>query len=254
MPVATWHDDAFGRRRSPSHHLQPPGLPVTADRSRGFAAAPAAPGLTPATETRFVRPRCMNQGGSLRHDESEIPLDEVEHNASVRTEYSALTSYFGRVISFRFTTLGFFLTAVALVVRSGPASRSTSLLLLGLAVGLWIVELRNRTVFRCLGNRAIEIELLEWNRHDPRQGRPLFCRMFRRPHDVAELDSVLAKLREEPVRILFWTLPGWKIASGDQPLDWLVRHTIGIDIVYLSVIGYCIAKLISPGTIPNGNP
>ena len=142
-------------------------------------------------------------------DESRAPRDQTEHHASVREEYSALTSYFGRVISFRFTTLGFFLTAVALVVRFGPASRATAILILGLGVGLWIVELRTRTIFRCLGNRGAEIELLEWRRRDTEQGAPLYCRMFGRSHD----QPILTRYSKSLVRCLFASCSGRCLAG-----------------------------------------
>lgn len=64
----------------------------------------------------------------------------------LRTEYVALSQYFGTVIIFRFTTVSFFIAAVALVLGLTKPETHHYLLLLALSLGIWIVELRNRAL------------------------------------------------------------------------------------------------------------
>jgi len=76
----------------------------------------------------------------------------------LRTEYTALSQYFGTVITFRFTTASFFIAAVALVLGIEEPEQHHYLLLLLLSLGAWIVELRNRSLSENLVRRAYEIE------------------------------------------------------------------------------------------------
>ena len=69
----------------------------------------------------------MNNANNV---DSHLPdnIAEVKPD-DVRAEYSALSSYFNTVVSFRFTTLGLYLAAVGFIV-SGTVSKEKAALLL----------------------------------------------------------------------------------------------------------------------------
>lgn len=136
----------------------------------------------------------------------------------LRTEYKALVEYFGKIITFRFTTVSFFIAAVALVLGlAKPETYQTHhyLLLLALSLGAWVVELRNRSLSRNLEQRAHQIERV-WAQEGE---RPFFTHMIP-PHD--------SDWYPDRAQMLWFLLP---------PLRF-ITHTIGLDLIYLSVIAY----------------
>ena len=140
---------------------------------------------------------------------------EIAEN--LRTEYSALSSYFATVITFRFTTLGFYLASIGLIVGD-TFSDAKALLLIVLSVILWVVEWRNRTLFANLGQRAMQIEREHWGYRGERAYDPLFSHMFKTP---PEKDSKAGERRGPDYPRVFgkWTLK-WKV-SHSVALDWL---------------------------------
>ena len=149
----------------------------------------------------------------------------------VRAEYAALSAYFGTVINFRFTTLGFFLAAVGLIVSADVPTRAHALLLLLVASGAWIVEMRNRSIFRELAERGIEIERQVWGYRGADAYKPLYSRM-------------LKTMPSEPV---IGTEPP---ASKTKLLVWEfsskhLTHTLGIDTIILGVIIFALWQLVA---------
>jgi len=84
--------------------------------------------------------------------------EEKEAQQNIRTEYSALSSYFNTVISFRFTTISFYLAAVGFICKDDPLTGNKALLLLLITASVYLIEIRNRTLYKNLADRAIEIE------------------------------------------------------------------------------------------------
>jgi hypothetical protein len=144
--------------------------------------------------------------------DDRTPHTRGASEAARETVYDNLCAYNRTIVGFRFQTLGFFLAAVGLI--AGHGARSLSLLLLGLAVGLWCIELRNRTLLDELGlrGRALEHEL----EHDG---------YF---HAVHEKDS-------RPGVFFGAHLPG--------PLRF--THTLGLDVTYAAVVAYAIFGLVT---------
>lgn len=141
--------------------------------------------------------------------------NKTDSSQFLRVEYTALSAYFGTVTTFRFTTASFFLAAVALVLRIEDLERHHYLLLLTLSLGIWIVELRNRSLSRNLVQRAHQIERA-WSE----TGRlPFFTHMIP-PNDS---DWYLDR-----AQMLWFLLPSMRF----------ITHTVGLDLVYLSVIAY----------------
>ena len=148
----------------------------------------------------------------------------------IRAEYASLSAYFGTVISFRFTTLGFFLAAVGPIVSADVPTRAHAVLLLVVASGAWIVELRNRSIFRELADRGIEIEREDWGYKGADSYKPLYSRMLKtKPNDATEvLDPPVSR-----TKLLFWEFNSKHLS-----------HTLGIDLIFLGVIVFAVWQLV----------
>jgi len=152
----------------------------------------------------------------------------------IRTEYSALTHYYSNVITFRFTTLGFFLATVALIVGGENESWERFALLLTITVGLWIVEFRNRTIYKALVNRGMEIERKEWRNIGELTYSALYCRLQKEEPTLDIDPSPCEKPPFESAK--FFT-------KEIQSREWLT-HSQGVDIIFLGVLIYSAIKLI----------
>ena len=98
---------------------------------------------------------------------------------NLRAEYSALSGYFNTVVTFRFTTLGFYLAAVALICGGETPSKSKAFVLFVISVSLYLVELRNRTLYKNLSDRGIQIECECWGYNGGKSYEPFFSHMMR---------------------------------------------------------------------------
>jgi hypothetical protein len=130
--------------------------------------------------------------------------------------YPALTSHMGTVVGFRFQTLGLFLVALGFIV--GRSDRWVAALVLILAVGLWIVELKTRALLDALGaeGRRMERDLGggAFTAQDPRALGP----------DAYRYVDVGA---------------GWRV-----PFPFQLRHTLGLDLVYVGVMIWALVLLV----------
>jgi hypothetical protein len=180
-------------------------------------------------KTLFVRPiqRVTTMGENKGDSPGAKPARTAE---DIRAEYAALSAYFGTVINFRFTTLGFFLAAVGLIVSADVPTRAHALLLLLVGSGAWIVEMRNRSLFRELAGRGIEIEREVWGYRSADAYKPFYSRMLKtKPPD----DDTTANPPASKTKLLIWEF-GAKYLS----------HTLGIDLIFLSVIVFAIWQLV----------
>jgi hypothetical protein len=136
-----------------------------------------------------------------------------------RLKYRALVDYEIAMTQMRFQTLAIFLAAVGFIVGLGHYSRWVGGLLLAITLGLWIIDLRSRDMlskFRDWG-AIVEDGLLVPE-----------SRQFRDRTGVApEVRFGLFAIR--------WTIRG-------QPVR-LIAFQVGIDIIFLGVIGFAIALL-----------
>lgn len=143
-------------------------------------------------------------------------------------EYAALAEYYGKIITFRFTTAAFFVAAVALVLQA-QERQANYVLLLAVSLGIWLVELRNRAIFHSLLRRAWRIE-----RAFLPDELPLFTHMA--PLEAAkELPDIKPAQHTDRTRVFL---------SERFPLP-IATHTVGFDILYLSVMAYAIWSLRS---------
>jgi len=150
-------------------------------------------------------------------DASRSPKADRE---DVRAEYAALNSYISLVATFRFTIAGFFIAAAGLLSGSG-VTRERALLLLAITVSLWILELRNRSLLGNLDGRAMQIEREMWGYTGAQAYDAFTCRQLKvRP---ANDDSAPEPPAPDKTKLFFWKLP------------LAVTHTLGFDLMYLSV-------------------
>ena len=62
----------------------------------------------------------------------------------VRAEYGVIGMYTSAMTGARFQTVAIYLAALGLILSRGSPSQLTSLLILVVSVGLWLLDLRNR--------------------------------------------------------------------------------------------------------------
>jgi hypothetical protein len=130
-----------------------------------------------------------------------------------------------RVLHHGIHTVTIFLAGVGLLASSDNEPSSTGALILVVSIGLWILDLRNRDVLRRLGDRGIQIERDVWHYEDHGEAG----------HSGFFLD------REKRAGIQFLIWGPW---YPRRDVGRLVRHAVGIDIVFLGVTGYAIALLV----------
>jgi len=122
----------------------------------------------------------------------------------------------GTVVGFRFQTLGLFLVALGFLVNRHD--RWVAALVLILAVGLWIVELKTRALLDALGE----------------EGR----RMERDLGGGAFTAQSPGKLGPDAYRYVE-VGPGWRVR-----LPFRARHTLGLDLVYVGVMIWALLLLV----------
>ncbi len=180
-----------------------------------------------------------------------------EKRADLRAEYAALSGYFTNVVTFRFMTLGFFLAAVGLIVQEGKISREEASLLLLLAIGLWIVELRNRSLYRCIEDRGMQIERECWGYNNEIAYDPFYCCMTKRRHERGmslkaeeQRPADVSTIRYPWIKVhkkLFWPVtPVFKAVRFRA--RW-ASHTLGMDVIYWSVMAYAAYHLFFPDSV-----
>jgi hypothetical protein len=155
-------------------------------------------------------------------------------------EYNNLTRYFSTVITFRFTTASFFIAAVALFLGLKDASFLHYLLLFLLAIGIWIVELRNRAIFHNLLERGWAIEK-NWADHD--KGDLPFLTHMTPVSAAKKYPSIPREARVFDKTRILWS-PRF---SGKY-----LTHTVGLDIVYISVLAFSLWSLLGASEISLG--
>lgn len=161
------------------------------------------------------------------------PKDTNDGGEVLRTEYAALAQYFGTVIGFRFTAAGLFLAGAAfLIPKVHEMGWPGYLLLFGIGVGMWIVELRNRSVIHLLLKQGRAIEA-EWGYPQSSERFGLFgaMRSEEAAREARERNVEFSKIPVPaltPTRVL-WFAPTMAFAK-------YLTHTVGLDLLYLGVI------------------
>jgi hypothetical protein len=157
--------------------------------------------------------RAMDKPDS-RSGEPPTPPDTAAGSADVA--YPALTSHMGTVVGFRFQTLGLFLVALGFIVNRND--RWVAALVLILAAGLWMVELKTRALLDALGAEGRRMEL--------GLGGGAF---------TAQDPAALGPTAYRQVEVG----PGWRVT-----FPFTLRHTLGLDVVYIGVMIWAALLLV----------
>ena len=147
--------------------------------------------------------------------------DEEANN--LRTEYSALSSYFNTVVSFRFTSLGFYLAAVGLICKDDAPTVARGLLLLLITVSIYLIELRNRTLYKNLACRGAEIERIWWGEVQKKENQDHICKPY--------FNHMMHPVPKD-------------IATDFSHQFGEIRHSYGINLLFVGVFLYALIVVI----------
>jgi hypothetical protein len=168
---------------------------------------------------------------------NEKPTAESENLPVI---YNSLLAYINSVVTFRFTTLGFFLAAVGLILAGTPSLGKYILLSL-ITIALYIIELRNRFL-----KNELEVETKQivhkWHYNEDKEGyytQPNFTTIFGLIiNEEDEIKGYKGYNSSKDPRILktgFFGIPRLKIK---------ITHSFALDILYFSIFLYAVIHLL----------
>ena len=105
---------------------------------------------------------------------------EEQRLENIRTEYGAISAKLNQLPSFRFALAGFYLAAVGVIASRAKPAGVHFILLIGLTLVLWLIDLRTRALLANISNRGKQIETRDWGyagwitgmkERDPETGR-----------------------------------------------------------------------------------
>jgi hypothetical protein len=135
---------------------------------------------------------------------------------NLRAKYNTLQAYINSVVTFRFTTLGFYLAAVALILGLKPSFEKYLILVL-ITIPLYILELRNRFLKNDLGAQAEQIEN-KWGY-------------------VLDNKSLI---KPKPTYIFFIPIP----YNKDDYTKCGITHTFALDLLYGLIFFYALIHIL----------
>ena len=156
-----------------------------------------------------------------------LPLVEPENLPVI---YNNLLAYINTVVTFRFTTLGFYLAAVALILGVN-SSFERYLILVFITISLYIIELRNRFLKNELEAQVKQIQK-KWHyieggyNDDELQPTTIFGMVINKKDDILEIN----KSEPKPEFGKFLTLK--------------ITHSIALDSLYFSIFIYALVRII----------
>jgi len=175
---------------------------------------------------------------------------EDKKNSFLEIEYTVLSSYFIQIISFRFITFGFFITAIGFIFTQDNLNDNQILsfsFLLILTLVVFLIEMRNRTLASTVIERCKNIEEMFL------EIRGLENKPF---YNLITTEDHTKRLKIKP-NFLGVDFPDTKIPTITNLKDYitsrkdmekskyLFSHSFAIDIAYTFSFIFCIYKLIS---------
>jgi len=139
-------------------------------------------------------------------------FDSLPDSENLRVIYNSRLAYINTVVTYRFTTLGFFLAGVGLILGGG-LSRNLFILLTLITLSLYAVELRNRFLKNRLEVEQKQIEK-KWG-------------YFQDGTD---------DIKPERTTIFGFRLPYKK----DDYIKLRITHSTALDVLYLSILFYAL--------------
>jgi len=172
----------------------------------------------------------------------------VQDPDDVRTEYTAIADYISNITNIRFTLAGLYVAAIGFVAGVVLAATSTwearaagSFVAIWLTFCLYVMELRNRSLYTNLAHRGIDIEHNNWRLIKSLWYSGCHSRQYKEP-PVAEADREDVPSKPGPDRS--------KIAWMKEPLpdsvSRYISHTLGFDLLYGGgIVFWSITLLVS---------
>jgi hypothetical protein len=163
-----------------------------------------------------------------------LDTEKICKEENLRVEYNALTTYFNTVVIFRFTVLGFYLAAVALIL-GGEETKVRALILFIISFFLLFVELRNQLLYKNLAHRGMQIEREEWGYTGERAYDPFFSHMMK--EKPAKEKDPHAKKEPSPDYHKVW----------GREIKVKISHTWALNLLYVSIGLYSLYIFIFGG-------
>jgi hypothetical protein len=158
---------------------------------------------------------------------------EIPGGENLRTEYEAICANLNHLASFRFTLIGFYVAAMALI-GTAQLGQDRFVLMLWISLCFWILELRNRVLHTNMSDRGMQIEREYWGYRGKRAYEPFISHWRKeKPASDPEADEP-SELAKESV----------KLFSRRTHLPGFVSHSLGLDLLFVGVIAYSIVRLL----------
>jgi hypothetical protein len=161
---------------------------------------------------------------------------EKERTENLRVEYSAVVNYHNDLVKSRFTIAGFYVATIGFVMNAAFNENSTPIIQLicsfaafWIALCLWIMELRSRSLYVNLAHRCINIEHHHWNLKGSDWYEGFFSRQYKEEPSEEENDSA-GMVPQKP------KLDSPKLAWAKKALSpkfaRYISHSWGFDLLY----------------------
>ncbi len=154
--------------------------------------------------------------------------DNKNIHENIRTEYAAISAKLNQLPSFRFALAGFYVAAVGVIASVGQPGEIHFVVLIGLTIVLWIMDLRTRGLLSNIANRGIHIEREHW-------GYSGWISYMTEEKPPSETESNKISVAENDIVKWFF----WKIK-----LPRLITHSLSFDLMFLGVLTYSVIGLI----------
>jgi hypothetical protein len=161
-------------------------------------------------------------------------ITETPDEKNIRTEYGAICANLNQLASFRFTLIGFYIAAMGLIV-SGTPDKDNFVLMLWISLCFWILELRNRGLHTNMSDRGMQIEREYWGYKGEAAYEPFISHWRKEKPSHDPKASEPSTPDKESVKFLFWK----------TKLPDFINHSVGLDLLFLGVIGYSVIQLLT---------
>lgn len=163
-----------------------------------------------------------------------LDMREKVHAEDIRTEYTALLTYFNFLVNTRFIIAGLYITGNGFIVSTLAKGDilmffriAGSVLAIWMTLCIWILELRSRCLFKNLAMRGIEIEHDEWELKGHRWYSGFFSRQYKIPPNKDEDKTNVQDEKPPPDCPSLIFLPKFP-----PNVSKYITHRLGLDFLY----------------------
>lgn len=148
-------------------------------------------------------------------------------------EYQALSSYFMKVIDFRFIVFGFYITTIGLILAD-KVKPYKLIIIIVITILIWLLELRNRGLSGSLIERGIQIENEIYKDDDLFEYNTFFYMM---KYGGSGKNATIKKIREgDKTRIFGININSGLIFQTKDYRFYIISHSFIFDFAYLCAI------------------